>query len=56
MSYHHLMMILNFRGTKNVKINYVEEPVQDYVQAVVSTILLIHEQVCYLISKQDNFN
>ncbi|RZC29116.1 putative enoyl-CoA hydratase 1, peroxisomal [Glycine soja] len=29
----------------NVKINYVEEPVQDYVQAVVSTILLIHEQI-----------
>ncbi|XLU33294.1 hypothetical protein S245_069360 [Arachis hypogaea] len=28
----------------NVQINYVEEPVQDYVQAAVSTVLLIHER------------
>ncbi|XP_028780288.1 probable pre-mRNA-splicing factor ATP-dependent RNA helicase DEAH9 [Neltuma alba] len=28
----------------NVEINYTEEPVPDYVQATVSTVLLIHEQ------------
>ncbi|XP_020207289.1 probable pre-mRNA-splicing factor ATP-dependent RNA helicase DEAH9 [Cajanus cajan] len=28
----------------NVQINYAEEPVQDYVQAAVSTVLLIHER------------
>ncbi|XVF40393.1 hypothetical protein PTKIN_Ptkin01aG0109800 [Pterospermum kingtungense] len=28
----------------NVQIHYVEEPVQDYVQAAVSTVLLIHDQ------------
>ncbi|XP_054802577.1 probable pre-mRNA-splicing factor ATP-dependent RNA helicase DEAH9 [Prosopis cineraria] len=28
----------------NVEINYTEEPVPDYVQAIVSTVLLIHEQ------------
>ncbi|MED6195812.1 ATPdependent RNA helicase [Stylosanthes scabra] len=28
----------------NVQINYVEEPVQDYVRAAVSTVLLIHER------------
>ncbi|MED6145590.1 ATPdependent RNA helicase [Stylosanthes scabra] len=28
----------------NVQINYVEEPVQDYVQSAVSTVLLIHER------------
>ncbi|KAL5772296.1 hypothetical protein ACOSQ2_012220 [Xanthoceras sorbifolium] len=28
----------------NVQIHYVEEPVSDYVQAVVSTVMLIHDQ------------
>ncbi|KAK7306586.1 hypothetical protein VNO77_44535 [Canavalia gladiata] len=28
----------------NVQINYAEEPIQDYVQAAVSTVLLIHER------------
>ncbi|EOY28092.1 RNA helicase family protein isoform 5, partial [Theobroma cacao] len=28
----------------NVQIHYVEDPVQDYVQAAVSTVLLIHDQ------------
>lgn len=29
----------------NVQIHYLEEPVSDYLQAVVSTVLSIHDQV-----------
>jgi len=39
-------MFYNFQGRGfNVQINFAEEPVQDYVQAAVSTVLLIHERV-----------
>ncbi|KAH1217918.1 putative pre-mRNA-splicing factor ATP-dependent RNA helicase DEAH9 [Glycine max] len=38
-------VILSVEGRGfNVQINYSEEPVQDYVQAAVSTVLLIHER------------
>jgi len=40
------IMLYDFQGRGfNVHINYAEEPVQDYVQAAVSTTLLIHERV-----------
>ena len=41
-----LVFMLAFQGRGfNVQIHYVEEPVPDYIQAAVSTILLIHDQV-----------
>lgn len=44
------IMLYDFQGRGfNVQINYAEEPVQDYVQAAVSTTLLIHQRVLYLI-------
>lgn len=43
-------MLCDFQGRGfNVQINYSEEPVQDYVRAAVSTVLLIHERVFYLL-------
>jgi hypothetical protein len=33
-----------------VEVHYVEEPVSDYLQAVVNTVLLIHEKVCFMLS------
>lgn len=45
-----ICMLFGFQGRGfNVQINYAEEPVQDYVQAAVSTILLINERVFYLL-------
>lgn len=42
-------MLYNFQGRGfDVQINFAEEPVQDYVQAAVSTVLLIHERVICL--------
>lgn len=45
-----LSMLYGFQGRGfNVQINYAEEPVQDYVRAAVSTVLLINERVFYLL-------
>jgi len=45
-------MLYDFQGRGfNVQINYAEEPVPDYVQAAVSTTLLIHQRVLYLIMR-----
>lgn len=39
-------MVLQGKGY-TVEIHYVEEPVSDYLQAAVNTVLLIHEKVVY---------
>lgn len=39
-----LMLFLQGKGYA-VEIHYVEEPVSDYLQAAVDTVLLIHEKV-----------
>lgn len=38
------LLVFQGRGF-NVQIHYVEEPVSDYVQAAVSTVLSIHDKV-----------
>lgn len=41
-----LLYLLIFQGRGfHVQIHYVEEPVSDYVQAAVSTVVLINDQV-----------
>jgi len=39
-----------------VEIHYVEEPVSDYLQAVVNTVLLIHEKVVYFLLFNGNLD
>ena len=45
--------LLNFQGRGfNVQVHFVEEPISDYVQAAVSTVLSIHDRVL-IISLRD---
>ena len=37
-----------------MEIHYVEEPVSDYLQAAVNTVLLIHEKVVYFLLFNEN--
>jgi len=39
-----------------VEIHYVEEPVSDYLQAAVNTVLLIHEKVVYFLLFNGNLD
>ena len=45
-----VLLISNFQGRGfNVQIFYVEEPVPDYIQAAVSTVMSIHDQVYWIL-------